>query len=271
MARHIRLRKSKRKKLFNLNLWIHRFNLLYSLVERNMKLLYKRSILGVAWTLIRPILQLLVFSFVFQLVLAVDVPNYSSFVFTGLLVWNWFQTSLFQATGVIISSRPLIRQPNFPNAMLPVVIVTTGLVHFVLAMPVLIIFILIDKIDLSAYLFTLPIIIIVQFIFTLSLSYPLAALNVTFRDTQHTLGVLLQLTFYMSGIFYQVDSVPTGYKSLYYLNPLVHIINEYRHILIDAEPPSLIPLLTIIFVSMIMLPAGYYFFKRESAKFIEEV
>ncbi len=107
------------------------YDLLRSLVDRDMKLLYKRSVLGIAWTLINPLLQLAVFIFVFQRVILIEIPNYSSFVFTGLLVWTWFQNSLFQSTGGTIANRPLIRQPGFPTAILPIVITTTGLIHFV--------------------------------------------------------------------------------------------------------------------------------------------
>ncbi len=186
------------------------YDLLRSLVDRDMKLLYKRSLLGIAWTLINPLLQLMVFVFVFQVILPVNIPQYSSFVFIGLLVWTWFQNSLFQATGVIISNRALIRQPGFPNEILPVVTVLTGLIHFILALPVLFIFLMIDGVQFQPILLLLlPILQTIQFVLTVSLSYFLAALNVTFRDTQHTLGVLLQLWFYVTPIFYAVKNVPS--------------------------------------------------------------
>lgn len=247
------------------------FDLLRSLVDRDMKLLYKRSVLGVAWTLINPLLQLAVFAFIFQLVLPVAIPRYSSFVFTGLLVWTWFQNSLFQSTGVIIANRALIRQPGFPIAILPAVITTTGLIHFLLALPVLIVFLLVDGIELKLVVLWLPIIQTLQFGLTVSLAYFLAALNVTFRDTQHTLGVLLQLFFYLTPIFYDVKSVPTGYSSLYYLNPMVHIVTAYRAILIKGMQPDWQSLLTIAVVVVMCLPFGLQFFRRQSARFVEEL
>src|SRR4028119_1912475 len=98
---------------------IYVYDLLRELVSRDLKLLYKRSMLGIAWTLISPLLQLAVFAFVFRSVLLVKVPNYASFAFSGLLVWSWTQSSLFQATGLITGNRALIRQPKFPVAILP--------------------------------------------------------------------------------------------------------------------------------------------------------
>lgn len=247
------------------------YDLLSELVLRDIKLLYKRSALGIAWTLISPLLQLLVFVFVFQVIIKVDVYQYSSFVFTGLLVWNWFQTSLFQATGVIIGSRSLIRQPGFPTAILPVVVVTTGLIHFVLALPVLFIFFLIDGAIITPLVFLLPVLQIVQFALTVTFAYFLAALNVTFRDTQHTLGVLLQFLFYLSPVFYSIDSIPGTYWHIYALNPMVHILISYRQILMWGVPPDWTSLAIISGLVLILLPIGYGLFKRQSLRFVEEV
>lgn len=247
------------------------YDLLRELVSRDMKLLYKRSLLGIAWTLINPLMQLAVFVFVFQLVFSMDIPHYASFVFTGLLVWTWFQNALFQATGVIISNRAMIRQPGFPNAILPVVITTTGYIHFLLALPVLIGFLLIDGIQLRPVVLLLPLIQALQFAFTISLSYVLAALNVTFRDTQHTLGVLLQLMFYLTPIFYSAANVPPQYLPLYNLNPMVTIVTAYRNILIDGVMPNLTLLLAIAIFTSIALPLGLIYFRRQSDRFVEEL
>ncbi|MEM0982261.1 MAG: ABC transporter permease [Cyanobacteria bacterium P01_H01_bin.58] len=247
------------------------WDLLHSLVDRDMKLMYKRSALGVAWTLISPLLQLLVFIFVFQVIIKIDLPQYSSYVFTGLLVWTWFQNALFQATGVIISSRPLIRQPGFPSAILPIVVVTTGLVHFVLALPVLMIFLLLDGAHFTPLVLVLPLLQLIQFALTVTLAYFLAALNVTFRDTQHTLGVLLQFLFYLTPIFYDLQNIPDRYWSVYGLNPMVHIVTCYRQILIWGVAPDWLALVIISGCTLLLLPMGYLLFKRQSLRFVEEI
>ncbi|MBE9076937.1 ABC transporter permease [Romeria aff. gracilis LEGE 07310] len=247
------------------------WDLLKSLVDRDLKLMYKRSTLGIAWTLINPLLQLLVFIFVFQLIIKIDIPQYSSYVFTGLLAWNWFQNSLFQATGIIIDSRPLIRQPGFPSVTLPVVVVTTGLIHFILALPVLVVFLLIDGVQLTPIVLCLPLLQLIQFGLTVTLSYFLAAVNVTFRDTQHTLGVLLQFLFYLTPIFYEIDSIPERFWYAYGLNPMVHIVTCYRQILIWGVQPDWLALVIIAGVTLILLPIGYRVFRRQSLRFVEEI
>lgn len=262
-----------KSKISNLSRWRlpYLYDLLRSLVDRDMKLLYKRSVLGIAWTLINPLLQLAVFAFVFQVVLPVSIPRYCSFVFAGLLVWTWFQNSLFQATGVIIANRPLIRQPGFPIAILPVVITTTGLIHFLLALPVLMVFLVIDGVELKPVVFLLPILQALQFALTVSLAYLLAALNVSFRDTQHTLGVVLQLFFYLTPIFYDLKNVPAGFQVFYNLNPMVPIVTAYRAILIQGTQPDWQPLLIIAAVMAVCLPIGLQFFRRQSDRFVEEL
>lgn len=248
-----------------------KLNLLKQLVNREMKLLYKRSLLGIAWTLISPLLQLTALIFVFQVVIPVNVPNYASFVFCGLLSWNWFQASLFQASGVIISNSSLIRQPRFPAAILPIVTVTVGLVHFLLSLPVLFLFLLIDDVKLGAIVLFLPLLQLIQFVFTVSLGYFLAAFNVTFRDTQHTLGVVLLFMFYLTPVFYSIEGVPEEYLALYNLNPMASLIGAYRSILLEGIPPDWTTIYPIFTIILVLLPSSYLYFHHKANTFVEEL
>ena len=246
-------------------------DLLRELVVRDMKLRYKRSVLGLAWSLINPLAQLLVLYLIFSLVLPLDIPNYPVFLFTGLLVWTWFQSSLLSATSVILENPDLIRRPGFPVAVLPVVTVITQLIHFLLALPILLIFLLFSHIRLTGTILLLPLIITLQFVFTLSLTYLVAAVHVTFRDTQYLLGILLLLGFYLSPIFYEASLIPAGFQFIYHLNPMVDLINAYRTILIQGELPDYLPLLLLGVVSTGLLAAGYRIFVQSSYRFIEEL
>jgi lipopolysaccharide transport system permease protein len=250
-------------------------DLLWELVGRDLKILYKRSLLGVAWTLLSPLLQLLVFSIVFQQILKTGegIQHYLSYAFSGLLIWNWTQNSLFQATGLITGNRPLIRQPNFPVPMLPIVTVMTGLIHFVLAMPALAIIMTIDRVTIGWTFMLLPILLVLQFSLTLSFAYPLAALNVTFRDTQHTLGVILQLMFYLLPVFYSLDDrlIPDWIRPVYDFNPVVILLEAYRAILLNSALPNWSGLLILVIMISILLPVGYHIFRRQSERFVEEV
>lgn len=252
-------------------IFFHLWDLLRSLVDRDMKLMYKRSVLGVAWTLISPLLQLLVFVFVFQVIIKIDIPHFASYVFMGLLVWNWFQNSLIQATGVIISNRALIRQPGFSSPILPIVVVSSGLIHFILALPVLIAFLLVDGVKLTPLVFLLPLLQFLQFALIVTFSFLLAALNVKFRDTQHTLGVLLQLLFYLTPIFYQIESIPAKYWYIYSLNPMVHLVTSYRQIMMWGVSPDWLALAVIAGNILVFLPISYRLFIYQSLRFAEEL
>lgn len=246
-------------------------DLLREMVARDMKLRYKRSVLGVVWSLINPLVQLVVLQLIFGLVLNLDIPNYSVFLFTGLLVWTWFQSGLFSAAGVIVDNPDLIKRPGFPVAILPIVTVTTHLVHFLLALPVLFGFLIFSGVQVTTVTLVLPLIILLQFLLTLSLSYFVAAAHVNFRDTQYLLGIILLLGFYLSPIFYNTTVIPEAYHWLYYLNPMVSLIEAYRTILMQGQLPNLLPPLIILCISIIILILGHIIFTRVSYKFVEEI
>jgi len=246
-------------------------DLSWTLVDRDMKVRYKRSVLGITWSLLNPLLQLLVLYFVFRVVLPLGIPNYVVFLFTGILVWNWFQSSLQFACGAIADNSALIGQPGFPAAILPVVTVTTHLIHFLLALPILLVFLAVEGTPLTRAMLALPLLIALQFALTLGLAYLVATAHVHFRDTQYLVGVFLLLGLYLSPVFYEPDSVPARYQPVYRLNPMVHLIDSYRSILIRGELPDLTPLLVLSLLAVGLLALSYRIFLRASHRFIEEL
>jgi lipopolysaccharide transport system permease protein len=246
-------------------------DLLRELVARDMKLRYKRSVLGIMWSLLNPLLQLLIFYFVFGMLLPLNIPHYASFLFTGILAWNWFSSSLLFATGAIVDNRELIRRPGFPIAILPTVTVTSHLVHFLIALPILLTCVMLDVGQLTSAIVALPLVIVLQFILTLSLAYLIATFHVSFRDTQYLLGVLLQLLFFLTPIFYDIASIPEQYRWLLNLNPMVHLVNAYRAILIHGQLPDGIALISLAGGSLLLLAVGYLIFVRASYNFVEEL
>jgi lipopolysaccharide transport system permease protein len=241
------------------------------LVGRDMKLRYKRSMLGILWTMLNPLAQLMVIGFVFTSVLRSDIPNFSSFLFTGLLVWNWFCSSLIGACGSIVDNRDLIKCPMFRPWILPVVYVTTYLVHFLLALPILLLILFVEHIPFSAVILVLPLVIIVQFLLTLGFGYMVATFHVAFRDTQYLLTVALSLAFFVTPIFYEAKVVPGNYLFLYNLNPMTHVVTAYRDVLLHGRMPDAGTLLWLYLVSVCLLGLGYLIFRRASPRFVEDI
>lgn len=246
-------------------------DLLHELVVRDLKLRYKRSVLGITWALITPLIQILIFTFLFNHVLPLNIPHYTTFVFGGVLAWTWFQSSLFLAASAIVDNRDLVRRPGFPAAVLPVVTVATNLIHYVLALPVLLLFLLHDGGRISPAILALPLVMIIQFSFTLGLSYLIAAAHVTFRDTQHLLSVALTLLFYLTPVFYTTDRVPARYLPLYQLNLMSHLIQFYRAILVSGQLPAIRPLLIVSGISLLILGVGFSVFQHVRDDFVEEL
>lgn len=247
------------------------FDLLHMLVVRDLRLQYKRSVLGIMWSLLNPLVMLLVFNFLFKLVLSLNIPKYSAFAFSGLLVWNWFQMSLLQSAGAITNNRDLIRQPRFPAAILPGVTVTTHLIHFLLAFPVLALLLINGDAKPGMTLLALPLVMAIQFVLTLSFAYLFAAINVTFRDTQHLLSVILTVFFYLTPVFYDASAVPERYKLFYYFNPMAQLVEAYRAVLIHGTLPNWSLLIVTGLVSVGLLRFGYQVFKQVSYRFVEEL
>ena len=251
--------------------WLYIRDLLQTLVARNMKVRYKRSVMGFAWSLLNPLAQLLVFGFVFTMVLPLNIPNYAVFLFSGLLPWTWFSGALLESTEAIVGNRELIRRPGFPTAVLPVITLVSHLVHFTLALPVLLLFLLAAKITLTWTILALPLIIIVQFVLMLSLAYLLSTIHVTFRDTQYLLNILLLLGFYLTPVFYDSTAVPGRFHLMYSLNPMYHLINAYRAILLHGVWPDFVSLGLVGAAASAVLLLGYRYFIHTSYQFVEEL
>jgi len=248
-----------------------RWDLLWALIARDIKLRYRGSLLGVLWTLVNPVAELLVLLFVFGTVLHLRIPNFGAYLFLGLIVYGWFQTSVSFATNAVVGNRDLVRRPGVPTVLLPVVTVASNLVHFLLSLPILLGLLLLNHTPITAATVSLPLVIAVQFLLILGFSYPVATLHVWFRDTQHLLRLALQLLFYLTPVFYEVSDVPARVKWIYQVNPLAHMVAVYRSVLLQGEWPSAGSLIYLTLFSSVLLAAGIASFRRASHRFPDEL
>jgi lipopolysaccharide transport system permease protein len=249
----------------------HAFDVVAVLVDRDIKTMYRRSTLGVGWALAQPVLYVVIFLFVFRHVLAIDVEHYASFALIGVLVWTWFQGSLVASTGLITGNRTLVRQPRFPLALLPHATIGVRLFHFLLAMPLLGLLLWWQGLRPSWAWVALPILLAVQFVLTAGLAYPLAALTVRVRDTQHVVIVTLQLAMYLTPIFYSLQHVPERYRSWMYANPMVALIEAWRDVLLRAQWPNAVHVAVIATLALALLGVGRRIFMAQSRRFAEEL
>lgn len=249
----------------------HMRDVFRELVVRDIKIRYSVTALGFAWTLAKPLFFTGVFVFLFQYVLELDVRRFSGFVLTGILIYGWFQSSISQAANVVVNNRDLVRQPNFPMAILPVVPVATNLIDFLVMMPVLALVVAIGGSQLRSELLVLPLVIVVQFLLTLGLAYLVAATNVVFRDMGHVVDLFLRLFFFLTPIFYDQTAVPQSYRIIFLLNPLVPLLDAHRAAFIGGNLPSWTSLASIGLLSLALTYLGRKVFIGISYRFVEEL
>lgn len=255
----------------NRHRWLHARDLVFALVGRDLKVLYKRSSLGFGWALVTPLLQLFIFTFVFRRALSMNIENYASFVFIGVLAFGWFQSALGQSSGLITGSKALVTQPGFPLSLLPHVTVGVRLFHFVIAMPVLVVLLWCQGMRPGLSWLSLPLLVAVQYLIIVGIAYPLASINVIFRDTQHITMVLLQLSMFVTPVFYSLDLVPEYLRPWYYLNPMAGIIQSWRAVLMHNQWPDPGLLAVLAGAGLILMILGRRLFVAQSHRFAEEI
>ncbi len=261
--------------------------LIQTLVVRELKARYRGSVLGFFWSFANPLLLLLVYTFVFSVVLPArfeGVDNYALFLFCGLLPWTWFSSALTESANSLLANGNLIKKVLFPAEVLPVVAVLANMVHFFLALPILIaaLALFVSAPPTLGELAWFPAVVAVQFLLTLGLGLMLAALTVHFRDIRDLLANVLTLWFFATPILYpwtEVSSrgpalagLPPAGKVLMDLNPFSHVAISYQEILFFGGPFGHWKwLLALAAASAALFLAGYALFDRLRDSFAEEV
>jgi len=246
-------------------------NLVYNLVSRDLKVKYKGSILGFFWSLLNPLVMLIVYTVAFKYIIKIRVENFPLFFLCAFLPWTFLNLSLSMSVSSIKDNANLVKKVYFPREILPLSVVLSNLVQFLLTFIILIPALLLFKIKLGFPLFFLPIIILIQLAFILGLSYILASLNVFFSDIRHLLEIFLQIWFWLTPIIYPVDFVPDRFQTLYRLNPMVLFVESYRNSLLYNAGLSGMNLATLFCVALVFLVLGHVIFNSYNKKFAEEI
>jgi ABC-type polysaccharide/polyol phosphate export permease len=262
--------------------WQYR-ELTRNLVMRDLKVRYKSSILGVVWSWLNPLLMMVVYTIFFTIFLHNDnIQNYPVFLLCGLLPWNFFNESIAQATGSLVDNSHLIKKVYFPREILPISVVLSNLVNFLISLPVFFLLALLSGQPLSGWILLLPLTILLQVLLTIGLGFFLSTLNIFFRDTQFILNVLLLAGFFLTPVFYPINRVPNEASFmgielhniqtwLRRLNPMASIIASYRDLLYYGQPTGLDFLFRTTLTVVLVLIVGYGVFVHYSGRFGEEV
>jgi ABC-type polysaccharide/polyol phosphate export permease len=245
------------------------------LVQADIRKKGANTFLGNLWWILDPLLQMGVYVVFVALILNVDTPGYPLFILSAILPWKWFTSSVTDASSSVVSQERLIKQIQFPKIVLPVAATTAGVVGFAYGLIPLagIMLLFIDRI--SPFLLLIPVIAVVQYVFTLAVAFLVSAINVFFRDLGNVLRHVLRLWFYLSPALYSMSVLDASttfqqnplLRTLAHANPFAVLFEAYRSVIYgrpDGPPhaPDWLALFGLLVASLILLAIGTYVFKR---------
>jgi lipopolysaccharide transport system permease protein len=218
-------------------LWQYRA-LLWNLTQRELKARYRGSALGFLWTFVNPLLLMAVYGLVFGVIQKNSIPHYIYFIFVGLLPWLWFSSSVGSGASTISDRRDLLTKVRFPAQVLPATVVGTNLVNYLLSLPLMVGLGGAVGIWPDVHALAFPLVLLVQLVFTLAVTFVVSALNVRFRDLQHIVANVLTLWFFLTPVLYIPNAVPESVRRLYLIaNPMAVITISYLGIFYEHRWP----------------------------------
>jgi len=247
------------------------WDVMTTLVGRELRLRYKGSLLGLLWAILSPLGTVFILHFLFTRILPLNIPHYAAFIYSGLLPWTWFQAAVQTSAATLMDNRDLVRKPFFPRPLLPAVVTVTNFVLYLLALPVLLAILVIEGLPLSPALAVLPLVWLAQACFTLACAILVAALGALIRDVQHLLGVGMLLWFYLTPIFYDLDRVTPAQARWLLLNPMTVLVHAHRTLTLYGRMPDWGALAITALVGVALLAASLAVFRALEDLFVEEV
>lgn len=256
------------KELFT-NLYAYR-ELLKSNVKKEIRGKYKGAWLGIAWSLLNPLLLISVYSLIFPIILKVKVEHYAIYLCVALLPWSFFTSTITQGAFSVIANGNIIKKVYFPREILPLSVVVSGTVNFLLTCIVMLAFLIFSGIGLSIHALWFPVILFLEFLLILGTTFIVAGITVYMRDLEHIISLGLMLMFYATPIAYSLDGMPAHYVKILMLNPMTSVVTAFRDILFYQKTPNLQIIGILYIISIVMFLIGYKIFKNLEKGFAEE-
>lgn len=232
---------------------------------------YKNSVLGVLWSFINPLLQIAVYALVFQVILKSEIENYTVYLCCGLIPWQYFSSVVLRGAAVVVDNANIIKKVYFPREILPISVVASEGVNFLIATIIILGFVIFGGIGLSWNILWYFVILAIQFVVSIGVAFIVSSLTVYFRDLLHLLGILIQLLFYATPIVYSISSVPVNLQWIVKINPMSYLIDGYRSIFYDKMMPNIQGLLIALAMGIVLCLIGYFVFKKLERRFAEEL
>jgi len=245
--------------------------LLKTNVKKEIRGKYKNSFLGVLWSFLNPLLQIIVYAVVFQVILKNPKENYAIFICCGLIPWTFFSSTISRAAFTMVENGNILKKVYFPREILPISIVTSEAVNFMISTIIILGFVIFGGLGISKYIIFYPIVLLAQYLLLIGLSLIVSSISVYIRDLQHLVGVVIQLLFYATPIIYAAESIPENFKWILNMNPMTYIINGFRDIFYNQTMIDIGPLAILIGISIVLCVIGYLIFNKLQKGFAEQL
>ncbi len=247
----------------------HYFDLIMVLTQKEIKVRYKSSVLGYLWSIGHPLAFAFVFFIAFKVVMKIQMEDYALFLIAGLFPWQWFANSVNVSPTIFLGNASIIKKVNFPRNIIPLTAVLQDMIHFVLSIPVIILFLFMyHKSPSLTWLYGIPLLLGIQILMTYGISLMISSINLFFRDLERLTVIFMTLLFYFTPIIYPETMIPEKYKTLINLNPLAPLMISWRNLFLNGqlEPASLMVSFAYSIFAFIL---GYLVYKKLSWKFAE--
>lgn len=243
-----------------------------SLVRRELRGKYEKSVLGFLWAFLGPMFQILIYGIVFTVVFHNNMSNYYIFLMTGLLPWTFFSDSLSQGTGSIVYNSEMVKKIYFPREVLVIGEVNAKLVNMLLSFIVMVFFILISGVGFSIHAIMLPVIVLIEYLIALGMALLVAAATVYLRDLEYVVNVILMAWVWGTPIMYTTDNITNPlFLTLLRLNPMTGVIGGYQSIFYGHVWPNPRSLLYPLCFGIFILLVGFGAFEKLKKRFAEEL
>lgn len=252
------------------NFWAYR-HLLLELIRRDVKTKYRRSALGMLWSVLNPLGMMLVMTIVFSNIFRGGIENFPVYLMCGQIIYNFFSEATNMAMTSIINNAPLIKKVYVPKYLFPISRISSSFINLLTSFVALTIVIVLTRTPLHWTIVLLGFPVLYIFLFSLGMGLILATLVVSFRDMMHLYGVLLTAWMYVTPIFYSTDMLPDNLQFVFVLNPLASIVQMLREVLLYGVVPDLVLHVRCIIPCVLAVIVGLVVFYREQDKFILKI
>jgi len=244
-------------------------NMLTSFVKKDLRTRYKGSFLGFLWTFVNPLMQLIVYSLIFPIVMRFDIENYSVFLFVALVPWIYFSSALVGGCAQIFGQSGLVTKIYFPREIIPLAYAIGGLFNMVFAYLIIFPMMLFFGIPLTLNLLWLPVLFVIQCILCMGIALFVSAIYVYFRDLEHILSICAMALHFLTPIIYDISFLPERVHTLVKVNPMTLLVLNYRDVVFNGVSPNLMYMAIGLVTAIAVFFMGMFVFNKLQRGFAE--